>query len=158
MRKVRSRPQGWVRTVANAPSTAQRAGVRRANCWPRSPPRRSARSRQRLGYLLPRCTTYANAYGPVWDALLEAKGLEPERFLARKGQALIWVSTILHGGDRQLNKEKTRWSQVTHYFFEDCAYYTPFFSDPFHGGILYREPTDVCTGEPMRNVVGFQSP
>ncbi|MER2269179.1 phytanoyl-CoA dioxygenase family protein [Methylobacterium oxalidis] len=96
----------------------------------------------------------AHAYGPVWETLLDAKGLKPERFLARKGQALIWVSTILHGGDRQLNKDKTRWSQVTHYFFDDCAYYTPFFSDPFHGSILYREPTDISTGEPMRNMVG----
>ncbi|MCE4223162.1 phytanoyl-CoA dioxygenase family protein [Methylobacterium sp. C25] len=96
-------------------------------------------------------------YGLVWDALLAAHQSKPERFLARKGQALIWVSSILHGGDRQLDKAKTRWSQVTHYFFEDCAYYTPFHTDPFHGSIQYRQPTDIGTGEPMTNVVGGRS-
>lgn len=95
-----------------------------------------------------------NAYDATWNALLSAHKREPKTFLARKGQALIWVANILHGGARQTNPDRTRWSQVTHYFFDGCAYYTPFFSDPFHGNILFREPIDIRTREPMRNVVG----
>lgn len=95
-----------------------------------------------------------NAYDVLWRSLVKANKIEEKTFLARKGQALIWVSNILHGGSRQTNPDRTRWSQVTHYYFEGCAYYTPFFSDPFHGNILFREPTDILTGKPMCNRVG----
>ncbi|WP_128562970.1 phytanoyl-CoA dioxygenase family protein [Methylobacterium crusticola] len=95
-------------------------------------------------------------YGQLWSDLVTAHGLSPERFLARKGQALIWAANILHGGDRQTNPDRTRWSQVTHYFFEDCAYYTPFYSDPFSGSIAWREPVDIRTRAPMVNRVGGQ--
>jgi hypothetical protein len=47
------------------PSTMQRAGARPAICWPRSPPRRSARSPQRRGCPPPRCMMCASACAPV---------------------------------------------------------------------------------------------
>jgi len=31
----------------------------------------------------------------------------------------------LHGGTVQTDRSLTRHSQVTHYFFEGCTYYTP---------------------------------
>jgi ectoine hydroxylase-related dioxygenase (phytanoyl-CoA dioxygenase family) len=54
---------------------------------------------------------------------------EPHYATLKKGQALIWASNILHGGSRQRDLNRTRHSQVTHYFFEGCRYYTPMKSD-----------------------------
>lgn len=91
-------------------------------------------------------TTQA-VYEPLWRALVEAHGVQPERFHARKGQALIWAANLLHGGDRHIDRNLTRWSQVTHYYFRDCAYYTPMLSDVSAGSIAYRLPTDIRSGE-----------
>ncbi|MEQ8818601.1 MAG: phytanoyl-CoA dioxygenase family protein [Thalassobaculum sp.] len=87
----------------------------------------------------------------VWQAEVRAGGFREQRFHARKGQALIWLSNLLHGGSRHLDTERTRWSQVTHYYFEDCAYWTPVESDVFYGRIAFREPVDVLTGRPVGN-------
>lgn len=90
----------------------------------------------------------------LWRSLIEAHGAETKRFFARKGQALIWAANLLHGGDRQHNLSLTRWSQVTHYYFDDCSYYTPISTDPFYGRIHFRELRDIATGQPMPNKVG----
>ncbi|HEX2581533.1 MAG TPA: hypothetical protein VHL08_06100, partial [Dongiaceae bacterium] len=42
-------------------------------------------------------------------------------------------------------------SQVTHYFFADCAYYTPMYSDPFYGSIAFRHLRDIRSGEVVEN-------
>jgi len=81
--------------------------------------------------------------------LVETHRAKPERFLAKKGQALIWAANLMHGGTRQLDNQRTRWSQVTHYFFENCAYYTPMLSDPFYGKIDFRALTNIVTGATM---------
>ncbi len=70
----------------------------------------------------------------------------------KKGQALIWTANLLHGGDRQKDRNKTRWSQVTHYFFDNCAYYTPMFSDPFYGHIDFRDAYDIGTRSQMKQM------
>lgn len=88
-------------------------------------------------------------YEPLWRALVEAHGTRPEHFKARKGQALIWAANLLHGGSPQVDPGRTRWSQVTHYFFEGCAYYTPMLSDPFYGHIDFRELVNIATGQRM---------
>jgi hypothetical protein len=82
---------------------------------------------------------------------IRESGIAEKKFRAKKGQALIWLSNFLHGGSRQTDKAKTRWSQVTHYFFEDCAYYTPMHSDPFYGSIAFRRMADVRTGAVVEN-------
>jgi Phytanoyl-CoA dioxygenase (PhyH) len=87
----------------------------------------------------------------TWRALVEVAGVRPRRFLPRKGQAIIWAANLLHGGAPQRRPELTRWSQVTHYFFDDCAYYTPLASSPFSGRIAFRELVDIATGVPMCN-------
>ena len=85
---------------------------------------------------------------------MEAHGLQPAEFHPTKGQALIWAANLLHGGLPQRDKNKTRWSQVTHYFFEDCAYYTPLASLPYLGSVEYREKLiDIATGAPVRQAV-----
>lgn len=90
-------------------------------------------------------------YEAMWRDLVEARQARAEHFLARKGQALIWAANLMHGGTPQRDPQRTRWSQVTHYFFDDCAYYTPMMSDPFYGSIAFRELTNIATGEKVRN-------
>lgn len=91
-------------------------------------------------------------YEAAWRALIEATGTEPEYFRPRKGQALIWAANLLHGGSRQNDPSRTRWSQVTHYYFDNCAYYTPAFSDPLAGNLDLRDIVDVATGQPVPNI------
>jgi len=76
------------------------------------------------------CITSLDCAGPydkyarfeeLWRALVQGLDLKEEIFCPRKGQALIWAANLLHGGGRQHNPLRTRWSQVTHYFFDDCA-------------------------------------
>ena len=88
----------------------------------------------------------------LWERLPEACGLERKTFRPRRGQALIWAANLLHGGAKQRDAKRTRHSQVTHYYFESCAYWTPLSSDPFLGRVAYRTPMNIATGRPMRNV------
>ncbi|KAF2992250.1 phytanoyl-CoA dioxygenase family protein [Methylocystis sp. MJC1] len=76
------------------------------------------------------------------DALPKALGVERQTFLARKGQALIWASNLLHGGAPRVDAARSRWSQVTHYFFEGCRYTTPLKNDAMAGKTLTRQVKD----------------
>lgn len=87
-------------------------------------------------------------FDKAWGALCSAHGVGQEPFLARKGQALIWTANLLHGGSKQTNPTLTRWSQVTHYFFEDCIYYTPAFSDEALGKLDVRQPVAIHDRKP----------
>lgn len=69
-------------------------------------------------------------------------GVERETFLARKGQALIWASNLLHGGGARNDRARSRWSQVTHYFFEGCRYTTPLQNDELAGRVIRRRVKD----------------
>jgi hypothetical protein len=99
-------------------------------------------------------TSLASAQDPfaqAWSRLCEATGAQPESFLARKGQALIWCANLLHGGSPQADTRRTRWSQVTHYYFEDCIYYTPAYSDEVLGALDARTITAVGETRPRPN-------
>ena len=76
-------------------------------------------------------TTYENyiEYEDFIENIVSEKKLEKKKFLAKKGDLLIWSSNIIHGGSPVTKPGTTRWSQVTHYFFEDCYYYTPMLSN-----------------------------
>ena len=91
-------------------------------------------------------------YEPVWNAILDATATPTQSFTPRKGQALIWAANLLHGGMPQFNQKLTRWSQVTHYFFEDCIYYTPAYSEEPLGKLEIRNIVNIVTGssEPSR--------
>lgn len=90
-------------------------------------------------------------YGPAWRALCDAYGVQKEVFLAKKGQALIWCANLLHGGSRQTDPRLTRWSQVTHYYFDDCIYYTPAFSDEVDGKLALRNIVAISDGKRRLN-------
>lgn len=91
-------------------------------------------------------------FGPAWRALCDAYGASPEVFLAKKGQALIWCANLLHGGSQQNDPRMTRWSQVTHYYFDDCIYYTPAFSDEATGQLQLRSIRAVSDGAIRRHL------
>lgn len=91
-------------------------------------------------------------YAPAWQALCAAHGAEREVFLARKGQALIWCANLLHGGSQQNDARLTRWSQVTHYYFDDCVYYTPAFSDEVTGQLQLRTVRSINDGRLRANL------
>ncbi len=86
-------------------------------------------------------------YEPIWRELIRLHGTAPQRFLARKGQAVIWAANVLHGGSPQHDKNRTRWSQVTHYYFEGCAWYTPMGTDLWLQKAMVREPRNIAGGQ-----------
>lgn len=90
-------------------------------------------------------------YGPAWRSLCDVHEAREELFLAKKGQALIWCANLLHGGSRQNDVTLTRWSQVTHYYFDDCIYYTPAFSDESVGNLHVRNLVSIVDGKPKPN-------
>lgn len=90
-------------------------------------------------------------FAEAWTSLVEAEGAKPEVFLARKGQVLIWCANLLHGGSGQNDPRLTRWSQVTHYYFDDCLYYTPAFSDEAIGALDLRRITAIDDGRERPN-------
>jgi hypothetical protein len=57
--------------------------------------------------------------------LIEREGLEPRHATIRKGEVFLWASNLLHGGSARRDPARTRHSQVTHFFFEGCEYYSP---------------------------------
>jgi ectoine hydroxylase-related dioxygenase (phytanoyl-CoA dioxygenase family) len=65
----------------------------------------------------------------------------------KKGQALIWSANLLHGGSPAKDPNRTRKSQVTHFFFEGTRYYTPLTSKDLstEEGIFWREPEWIPT-------------
>jgi hypothetical protein len=91
-------------------------------------------------------------YERVWEAMVKSAEVASELFCAKRGQALVWAANLLHGGSRQNNPQLTRWSQVTHYYFEDCSYFTPAFSDPLVGNLDLRSVRDISTGRYMPNL------
>jgi len=75
-------------------------------------------------------------------------GIEPVAALLRKGEALLWAGNLLHGGSPRLDPERTRHSQVTHYFFEGCEYWTPLRSSAEH--TEWRQPKFIPTRSSRR--------
>lgn len=94
-----------------------------------------------------------NRFVDAWEEMARSLGIKRETFNAKAGQALIWSATLVHGGSPMLDKTRTRWSQVSHYFFDGCAYTTPVANDIYNGQIYYRDLIDVGTGKRAPNTV-----
>ena len=92
-----------------------------------------------------------NDFVDYWDQLAKSLNIEKQHIHAKKGQAIIWASNLVHGGSEIKDFSRSRWSQVTHYFFEDCVYYTPLLSDCFYGEVMFRNIIDISTGEVVEN-------
>jgi hypothetical protein len=85
-------------------------------------------------------------YQSAWASLIAEHQAPVEEFIARKGQAFIWCANLLHGGSVRRDPSRTRWSQVTHYYFDDCVYYSPAYSDEALGRLAIRKIVDVTDG------------
>ena len=79
-----------------------------------------------------------------WSTVVSEGNFQKELFTPRLGQALIWTANLIHGGSAVENLQCTRWSQVTHYFFEGCRYYTPLLSDWPDGDVAWRQPLNIA--------------
>ena len=103
-------------------------------------------TRQHIGQrYVPELGRHQSIFEPLWESLVVVHDIEPVRFYPKKGQALIWAANLLHGGDRHKRPDLTRWSQVTHYYFDDCVYFTPLASNEPEGDLFERHPTDIMT-------------
>ena len=81
-------------------------------------------------------------------ALMEARGFRREELRVKRGTALIWSSNIVHGGMPITREGATRHSQVTHYYFDRCIYYTPMHSNRTVGEYDLRDKIiDIRTRE-----------
>jgi ectoine hydroxylase-related dioxygenase (phytanoyl-CoA dioxygenase family) len=78
-------------------------------------------------------------YESVVHSKIAASGIAPELATIRKGQAFLWASNLVHGGSPRTDRSRTRLSQVTHYFFEECRYFTPLMERGWR--TQWREPT-----------------
>lgn len=86
-------------------------------------------------------------YQEAIQELIAIAGLQKQRFLPRKGDCLIWAANLLHGGDPIRDPQSSRLSQVSHYYFEGCDFFTPRLSDLAAGSIHFRDQiVDIATG------------
>ena len=100
--------------------------------------------------------SYSRFYEPAIAQLVSDQALEPEFGLLKKGQALIWSANLLHGGSPIKDQTRTRHSQVTHYFFDNCAYLTPLLGDQVAGYSLFRQPIDIRDGSVRTGTYGAE--
>ncbi len=90
---------------------------------------------------LPAKSEYYGEYENLVESVVKQNGLQPEYGILKRGQILVWSSNLLHGGSPITDSTRTRFSQVTHYFFEDCRYYTPMHSTI--DNIEWRNPVPI---------------
>lgn len=98
----------------------------------------------------PKDVSYADyiEYEDFIEKIALMNGWEKKPFYAKKGDALIWSSNIIHGGSKVTKEGVTRYSQVTHYYFNDCIYYTPMLSNMVTNELYLRKRIkDIKTGE-----------
>jgi len=75
-------------------------------------------------------------YEEFIQAIIEQECLKPKTIHGPAGSAIIFDANILHGGAPVIDKNTTRLSQVTHYYFEGTyGHYCPLFSDS-HTGVF----------------------
>ncbi|MEO6844733.1 MAG: phytanoyl-CoA dioxygenase family protein [Ginsengibacter sp.] len=62
-------------------------------------------------------------YEKMISEKIKEQELTKVNFFAKKGDLLIWHANLFHGGDKHIDKEKTRRSMVFHYFKEGAVCY-----------------------------------
>lgn len=70
-----------------------------------------------------------------------SEGFEKHYGTIKKGEAVIWSANVLHGGSVITKPGRSRLSQVTHYYFENCIYTKPVLMDKL-GKPVRRYPYD----------------
>ncbi len=82
-------------------------------------------------------------YESFVESFINHQGFERRELYLKKGQAFIWAANLFHGGSPIRDKTRTRFSQVTHYYFSDCIYYAPLASDPYIGRLCLKPIMDI---------------
>ncbi|AQG81254.1 phytanoyl-CoA dioxygenase family protein [Spirosoma montaniterrae] len=90
-------------------------------------------------------------YEDFMEEFMESQGYERKEVHMKKGDVLIWSSNLVHGGMPIKGGNVTRWSQVTHYYFEGCMYYSPRFSDMFASNLNLRHVINIATGKVVQH-------
>ena len=67
-------------------------------------------------------------YESFMEDLIRVNKFQKEILFAKKGDAFLLSNTIIYGR-MPVKKGMSGCSQLTHYFFKDCYYYTPMLSD-----------------------------
>lgn len=103
---------------------------------------------------------YVSDYEPFVAKALTEGGFEKKTALMKKGDAFIWSANLFHGGSAIIDKNRTRLSQVTHYYFEDCCYMTPIREKQGRPYIreVYDFSTDAFVKQRMNGAVVRPSP
>jgi len=94
---------------------------------------------------------YLEDYETFIENMVNSLELKKSTLNIKKGQAIIWAANLLHGGERILQPGSTRHSQVTHYYFEDCMYFTPRLSDVAINRLYLSDLVDIKTGKKITN-------
>jgi hypothetical protein len=104
--------------------------------------------------LEPKASEYQK-YEDRVEKILAEQGFSSQPALLKRGQALIWSANIFHGGSKVLDRNRTRLSQVTHYYFPGCIYYTPLLSSPERQLWMLRQVKDIRTLEVVPTYEGL---
>jgi Phytanoyl-CoA dioxygenase (PhyH) len=94
---------------------------------------------------------YGEDYTIFIRKMIETLGLKKETLNIKKGQAIIWSANLLHGGEKILRPGSTRFSQVTHYYFEGCIYYVPRLSDIAICKMYVSDLVNIATGKRIKS-------
>lgn len=100
---------------------------------------------------LPRGFASYRRYEDFVEELVAASGLPRRELHLRRGQAVVWAANLLHGGAPIRERDRSRLSQVTHYYFDDCLWFQPLASDPAVGELALKDVVDVRTGRRVPN-------
>jgi phytanoyl-CoA dioxygenase PhyH len=68
-------------------------------------------------------SAYGTHYEPAVQRVIAEHGLKAERFMAQKGDVLLWHANLLHGGTRVEDSKLTRKALVCHFFAEGVVCY-----------------------------------
>lgn len=88
-----------------------------------------------------------SCYEELWRDLVEVSEVEPRYLHLKRGQCFIYAGNLSYAGSKPAEQSRSRWSQLTRYFFNDCAYWNPLHSDTGRGQFDYFEPVNIATGE-----------
>lgn len=90
-------------------------------------------------------------YEDFMEEFMDSHKFERREVHMQKGDVLIWSSNLVHGGAPIKVDGLTRWSQVTHYYFEGCMYFSPRFSDMFANDLNLRHVVNIATGKVVQH-------
>lgn len=86
-------------------------------------------------------------YERAIEGVVADSGLSTKVIPLKKGEVLVWHSNLIHGGTEIVDKTRTRYSQVTHYFRKGNLYFSPIKSSKNVFLRSYRVPLNILTGK-----------